>query len=163
MCVGKIFNYCSLLHFNEVKYFSQDGRGLPNGIGFQRGNFIKECAENASSFVLSEIVFGGQNISGGRFGGVIILPVTEENHALCREIITKTIAPISHRYSIGNAFRGLYIGTHAEVYDADSITIEVGGLSSCNLLRFTASIAKALNQTALIVKDHSSNKIYRYK
>ena len=53
MCVGEIFNYCSLLHFNEVKYFSQDGRGLPNGIGFQRGNFIKECAENASSFVLS--------------------------------------------------------------------------------------------------------------
>jgi hypothetical protein len=49
------------------------------------------------------------------------------------------------------------------VYDADSITIEAGGLSSRNLLRFTASIAKALNQTALIVKDHSSNKIYRYK
>ena len=46
MCAGKILNYCSLLHFNEVKYFSQDGRGLPNGIGFQRGNFIKECAEN---------------------------------------------------------------------------------------------------------------------
>ena len=34
ICAGKIFDYYSLRHFKEIKYFSLDGRTIPNGIGF---------------------------------------------------------------------------------------------------------------------------------
>ena len=162
MRIRELFNYCRMRHFKEIKYFSKDGRSLPNGVGFQRGNFLKECADNANSFVLSEVMFSGQKSTNGKREGVIILPAnTNNNHN--DDIITQSIATISQAYSIGNAFRGRYIGVYDEIYDKNSITIEVNGLSRGGLYRFATSVARALHQKALIVKDLNSNKIYYYK
>ena len=160
--IKDIFNYCRLRHFKEIKYFSPDGRTMPNGIGFQRGNFIKECADNANSFALTEAVFCGQKSPNGKRGGVIILPANTNNN-LNDDAITQSIATISQAYAIGNAFRGRYIGAYDEIYDKNSITIEVNGLSRGGLCRFATSVARALCQKALIVKDLNSNKIYYYK
>ena len=160
--IKDIFNYCRLCHFKEIKYFSRDGRNVPNGVGFQRGNFIKECIDNASNFVLSEALRGEQNRSSGYFGGVIILPANTNNN-LNDDAITQSIATISQAYAVGNVFRGRYIGVYDEIYDKNSITIEVNGLSRGGLYRFTTSVARALHQKALIVKDLNSNKIYYYK
>ena len=162
ICVNKIFDYFSRRHFREIKYFSRDGRTMPNGIGFQRGNFIKECADNANSFALTEAVFCGQKSPNGKHDGVIILPANT-NYNLNDDAITQSIATISQTYAVGNAFRGRYIGVHDEIYDKNSITIEVNGLSRGGLYRFTTSVASALHQKALIVKDLNSNKIYYYK
>lgn len=162
ICAGNIFDYYNLRHFKEIKYFSRDGRTMPNGIGFQRGNFIKECADNANSFVLSEVVFSGQKSPNGKSCGVIILPVNTNNN-LNDDTITQSIATISQAYSIGNAFRGRYIGVYDEIYDKNSITIEVNGLSRGGLYRVATSVARTLHQKAIIVKDLNSNKIYRYK
>jgi hypothetical protein len=162
ICAGNIFDYYNLRHFKEIKYFSRDGRTMPNGIGFQRGNFIKECADNANSFVLSEVVFSGQKSPNGKCYGVIILPVNTNNN-LNDDTITQSIATISQAYSIGNAFRGRYIGVYDEIYDKNSITIEVNGLSRGGLYRVATSVARTLHQKAIIVKDLNSNKIYRYK
>ena len=160
--IKDIFNYCRLCHFKEIKYFSRDGRNVPNGVGFQRGNFIKECIDNASNFVLSEALRGEQNRSSCCFGGVIILPANT-NNKLNDDAITQSIATTSQAYSIGNAYRGRYIGVYDEIYDKNSITIEVYGLSQLALLRCADFIARALHQKALIVKDVNSNKIYYYK
>ena len=92
ICAGNIFDYYNLRHFKEIKYFSRDGRTMPNGIGFQRGNFIKECADNANRFVLSEVVFSGQKSPNGKSCGVIILPVNTNNN-LNDDTITKVLQP----------------------------------------------------------------------
>lgn len=160
--IKDIFNHCRLRHFKEIKYFSRDGLTMPNGIGFQRGNFIKECSDNANSFALTQEVFCGQKSPNGKCGGVIILPVSTNNN-LNDDIITQSIAIISQAYSIGNAFQGRYIGAYYEIYDKSSITIEINGLSIRGVLRFATSIAKALHQKTLIIKDLNSNKIYYYK
>ena len=114
--IKDVFNYCRLRHFKEIKYFSRDGLTMPNGIGFQRGNFIKECSNNANNFVLSKAVFGEQNKSNGCCGGVIILP-TKTILNLNSDVITQIAVTISRPYSIGNAFRGRYIGAYDEIYD----------------------------------------------
>ena len=159
--IKDIFKYCRLRHFKEIKYFSRDGQTRPNGIGFQRGNFIKECADNANSFALTEAVFCGQKSPNGKRGGVIILPTNSSNN-LNDDVISQSIAIISQAYSIGNAFQGRYIGAYDEIYDKTSITIEVNGLSKSGLCRVATSVARALHQKALIVKDLNSNKIYYY-
>ena len=162
--IKDIFIYCPLRHFKEVKYFSLDGRSLPNGVGFQRGNFLKECADNARNFALSNLLREGC----GCRGGVIIFPSEATSSSLNHDAIKQCIATFSQQYfpltyTIGNAFRGNYIGTHGEVYNESSTTIEVDGLPRSDFFRSADFIARALHQRSLILKDLNSNKIYGYK
>ena len=163
ICVNKIFDYFSRRHFCEVKYFSRDGRDLPNGVGFQRGNFLKECADNANSFVLSEKVFGGNKMANDHRGGVIVFP-SAANTILDNAQISQQLATFSQGFivacAIGKAFKGMYIDGNNERYDINSTTIEVSGLPSKDLLRLAEQIAKELHQEQIFVKDLNRNKIY---
>ena len=161
--IKDIFNYCRLRHFKEIKYFSRDGQTIPNGIGFQRGNFIKECADNANSFALTEKVFCGQKLQNRERGGVIVFPASSDAR-LDRDKICLWLATLSQgvigAYAIGNAFGGGYIDGNNELYDERSITIEFGGLASKDLLHFAKRLAKELHQNSILVKDLNDNKIY---
>ena len=157
-----IWKRCRRRQFCEIKYFSRDGCSLPNGAGFQRGNFIKECADNANSFVLSEAVFCGQKLQNGERGGVIVFPVSA-NTRLDRDKISLWLATLSQgvvAYAIGNTFGGEYIDDNNELYDERSITIEFGCMASKDLLHFAKRLAKELHQNSILVKDLNDNKIY---
>ena len=163
ICVNKIFDYFSRRHFSEIKYFSRDGKSMPNGEGFQRGNFLKGCADNANSFVLSENRFGGNEMANDHRGGVIVFP-SAANTILDNAQISQQLATFSQGFivacAIGKAFKGMYIDGNNERYDINSTTIEVSGLPSKDLIRLAEQIAKELHQEQIFVKDLNRNKIY---
>lgn len=63
-------------------------------------------------------------------------------------------------YSIGNTFKGKYIGDNYEEYNEGSISIEVNGLSNKALLYLGEMIARAFYQETVLIKDLNKNKIY---
>ena len=152
---SRILNLFIKCHFREVKYFSTDGCTMPNGVGFQRGNFIKSCADNARNFTLSPT-----SNDANLCVGVIVFPSHTSpidcdvlNHHLA------TLAPAPPTYILGNAFQGHYVAPNGTLYDSTSPTIELHAASTSTLLRF----AQSLSQSAMLVKDFASNKIYNTK
>ena len=63
-------------------------------------------------------------------------------------------------YSIGNAFKGRYVGDNGGEYNERSMTIEINGLSSEALLYLGEMIARAFHQETVLIKDLNKNKIY---
>lgn len=126
--------------FKEVRYFSRDGSTMPNGIGFQRGNFLHEGKVNKEAFD-----------ADGAVSGIIVFPSPE--------LDTGSISDIVGAHSVGNVFKGKYVGKNDEVFDEHSTTIAVAGLSSKELLRLAANLAGLLHQQSVLVKDTTKNKI----
>ena len=150
--ISRIIEHFVRRTFREVKYFSPDGCTMPNGVGFQRGNFIKSCADNACNFTLSPT-----SNDANPCVGVIVFPSHTQpidcdvlNHHLA------TLAPAPPTCNLGNAFQGHYIAPNGTLYDSTSPTIELHTASTSTLLR----LAKSLSQTSLLVKDFANNKIY---
>lgn len=176
--------------FKEVRYFSRNGKGMPNGVGFQRGGFLHECKINAESFVLNEKVHDNQYGLSDYRGGIIVFSTDVNAVKLDQNsIINKVkqlIATFSQRYnasaklhkvvnkfnrynttndyigaySVGNAFRGKYVGDNGEEYNESSTTIEVNGLSSKGLLWLAEFIARSFHQETVLVKDFNTMKFY---
>lgn len=63
-------------------------------------------------------------------------------------------------FSIGNFFSGRYIGDNNKVFDENSISIEVNGLSSKGLIYLAEKIAQEFHQETVLVKDLNVNKIF---
>lgn len=68
----KLYDLSDPKHFREIKYFSPDGRNMPNGIGYERGNFLHECKVNSDNFVLDEGVHPVQYGLNKYRGGIIV-------------------------------------------------------------------------------------------
>lgn len=188
--VDDVINECSLKHFREVKYFSKNGKTMPNGIGYQRGNFIKECKDNKNAFILNEDVHSNQYGLTNYRGGIIVFSTDVNAVSLdknkLKNKIKQIIATFSQRfntggimhkvvnsfnkhnesedyigaYSIGNSFQGKYVGDNGEEYNERSTTVEINGLSSEGLLRLAEMIARIFHQETVLVKDLNQNKIY---
>lgn len=175
-------------YFREIKYFSTDGSTMPNGIGYQRGNFIHECYVNAEKFILDEAIHNNQYGLSDYRGGVIVFS-TDVNavdldknkiYNKVKQILTTlnqriNTSKIAHKiinkfnkynseyigaYSVGKAFKGKYVGDNGEEYDERSTTIEINGLSSDGLLRLAEMIARIFHQETVLVKDFNNMKIY---
>lgn len=185
-----ILRECSTKHFKEVKYFSRNGKSMPNGIGYQRGNFLLECKKNKSAFTLSEEVHPQQYNLPNYRGGIIVFSTDVNAISLdknkLKNRIKQIVATFNQRintggilhkvvnkfnkynstndeigaYSVGNAFMGKYVGDNGEEYSERSTTIEVNGLSSEGLLRLAEMIARIFHQETVLVKDLNQNKIY---
>jgi len=63
-------------------------------------------------------------------------------------------------FSIGNFFKGRYIGKNDKVYDGKSSSIEIAGVPSEVLLIFGTEIAKEFKQETVLIKDLNKNKFY---
>ena len=63
-------------------------------------------------------------------------------------------------YSLGNFFKGKYVGDNGEMFDDRSLSIEINGLSSKGLLRLAEYICQDFLQETVLVKDLNTNKIY---
>ena len=174
--------------FKEIKYFSPDGNEMPNGIAFQRGNFLKECKDNLNVFVLDEDIHGNQYGVVDYRGCVIVFStdvnaVELDNNKILNKVkqIIATLgqrlntSKISHKiitdfnrendeyigaYSIGHAFKGHYVGDNGEQYNEHSTTLEIGGLSSQGLLRIAEMLCRTFRQETVLVKDFNNMKFY---
>ena len=63
-------------------------------------------------------------------------------------------------YSVGNFFKGKYVGDNGEMYNDKSLSVEINGISSRNLLSFAELLAKEFMQETVLIKDLNLNKIY---
>lgn len=63
-------------------------------------------------------------------------------------------------YSVGNFFKGRYVGDNGEMYNEKSLSVEINGISSMNLLSFAELLANEFMQETVLVKDLNMNKIY---
>lgn len=63
-------------------------------------------------------------------------------------------------YSLGNFFKGKYVGDNGEMFNDRSICLEINGLSSKSLLKLAEMIADRFRQETVLVKDLNRNKIY---
>lgn len=63
-------------------------------------------------------------------------------------------------YSLGNFFKGKYVGDNGEMFNDKSICLEINGLSSKSLLKLAEMIADRFRQETVLVKDLNRNKIY---
>ena len=174
--------------YREIEYFHPEGKTMPNGHSIQRGGYIQECIKNAESFVLDEGVHGEQYGLSKYKGGVIVF-ATDVNAVKLHDnnVINKVkqfIETIKNRwgkdkivhnainrfnkdseerigaYSLGNFFKGKYIGDNGEMFSDKSISLEIDGLSSKSLLRLAEILATDFKQETVLVKDLNKNKIY---
>ena len=63
-------------------------------------------------------------------------------------------------YSVGNFFKGKYVGDNGEMYNEKSLSVEINGISSMHLLSFAELLAQEFMQETVLVKDLNMNKIY---
>lgn len=174
----------SASHFKEIKYFSPDGKTMPNGIAFERGNFFHECRLNSEKFIIDKEVHPVQYGLKEHRGGIIVLSTDIRAVQLdsnIKPIITTfwkryNSSSNLHRmvnmfnkynktkfigaYSVRHAFNGKYVGYNGEKYNEHSTTIEINGLSCRGLLILSEMIARALYQESVLIKDLNKMKLY---
>ena len=163
--------------FREVKYFHPSGSTLPNGSHYQKGGFLNECRKNMNDFVLDENVHGEQMAKYR--GGLIVLAVDEDAvQTLDNRIANATKQFIESlkdhfdkdnprnngecigAYSLGNFFKGKYVGDNGKMFDDRSVCMEINGLSDKSLLKLAEMIAERFKQKSVLVKDFNQDKIY---
>lgn len=174
--------------WKEVRYFHPEGKKMPNGSHYQRGGFIQECKQNANSFILDEGVHNNQDGMSDYRGGIIVFStdvnaleldrdkmlnkikqiITTYKNRFNRDSIIHNIMNKSNEtdgeyigaYSVGNFFKGKYVGDNGEMYNEKSLGVEINGLSSKSLLTVAEMIAQEFMQRTVLVKDLNKNKIY---
>ncbi len=109
----------------KVRWFHPDGEKMPNGVFFQRGSWLAECAENARRFAAADGV------------GVVVFP---------------TGAQVEGG---GKAFSGSYVSEGGIRYDSGSPTRTLEGVSGRELLKHAAKLAEAWGQPEVPFFDGS--------
>lgn len=184
----KVLSETKHTNWTEVKYFHPQRQTMPNGSHYQRGGFLQECRENLNSFILDEGVHGNQYGMAKYRGGIIVFSTdvnaveldknkiinkikqvitTFKNRLKKDTIIHNVMNKFNDKggeyigaYSVGNFFKGKYVGDNGEMYNERSLAIEINGLSSESLLKFAEMIAQKCMQKTVLVKDLNKNKIY---
>lgn len=72
----------------------------------------------------------------------------------------KKIEDFIGAFSIGSFFNGRYIGDNGKVFDENSMSIEVNGISNDALIYLAEKIAMEFNQETVLVKDLDYKKIF---
>lgn len=186
--VNHLLKECSKRHFKEIKYFSPTEQKIPTGIAFARGGFIHECKKNGEAFTPVKEVYADQDCKKRYQGGVIVFPADATVAKLDTNALNRDIKQILHTfnqrinkfeilhkiknkfnncnkehisaYCVGNFFHGKYIGNNGEIYDKQSLTLEVNGLSTKGLLYLAETVARIFKQKCSVVKDLNTSKIY---
>lgn len=163
----------------KIKHFHPEGLVFPNGSHYQRGGYLRECRKNLDSFVLDEGVHDTQHGMSDNRGGIIVFSTDinalklDDNKVLnkIRQILTsyKKDSMIKSNdnggesigaYSVGNFFKGKYVGDNGKMFADKSLSIEINGLSRKSLLKMAEMLAQEFLQETVLVKDLNKNKIY---
>lgn len=146
--------------FREVRLFSRAGKVMPCGIYYACDEFLRECRANSEAFQLCENMHRSDAYTR-LSGGVIVF--RSKNHPVFDnvEAVTRIADEVlAQKFKIGHAFQGSYVDSAGETYNGNSITIEIDGLSSFGLLSAAEIFAYKLHQSAIIVKDLNTMRIY---
>ena len=186
--IVKVLSETQHTKWTEGKYFHPQRQTMPNGSHYQRGGFLQECRENLNSFILDEGVHGNQYGMAKYRGGIIVFSTdvnaveldknkiinkikqvitTFKNRLKKDTIIHNVMNKFNDKggeyigaYSVGNFFKGKYVGDNGEMYNERSLAVEINGLSSESLLKVAEMIAQEFMQETVLVKDLNKNKIY---
>lgn len=144
-----IFTSTRHIKFGEIKYFHPSGRTtLPNGHPIQKGAFIHECHINSNSFESSFCR-----------GYCIVLPSNQDlTYDGIKACIVETDS--SDTYTIGNYFNGKYIADTDEIFNDNSISISVKGISNKKLTKLVEHLLTQLPIERLLIRNSSNNKIF---
>ena len=82
------------------------------------------------------------------------------NEYIKKEVGGKKIEDYIGAFSIGNFFNGRYVGDNEKVFDKNSLSIEINGISSESLIFLAEEVAQEFIQETVLVKDLNSNKIF---
>lgn len=183
-----LLSSCNASHFRIIKYFDPEGRSMPNGIGFQRGNFLHQCRLNADKFVVSGCI---ADMDKQFRGGVMVFPADKHPVILpalgllenvivramtlfrqrfsfrnigrrFRNILRKGRAGERHsvEYVVGHFFTGHYVGGNGSIFCKESMSIELNGLSTHDLLCLAEFLCKLFGQKAVLVKEFERGRLY---
>lgn len=62
-------------------------------------------------------------------------------------------------WTVGKFLHGRYTGKNGKVYDENSISVELIGISSDELIKIAEEVCRAFDQEAVLVKDYSKQKV----
>ena len=114
----------------KVQWFHPDGEKMPNGVFFQRGGWLAECAENARRFAAADGV------------GVVVFPSGAQVEGG------------------GKAFAGRYVSEGGIRYDSGSPTRALEGVSGRELLKRASELAAAWGQPEVLVREADGKEIW---
>lgn len=86
--------------------------------------------------------------------------VKKFNDFLNKKLGDKNLEDYIGSFSIGNFFKGRYVGDNGKIFNEKSISIELGGISFEGLIYFAEEIARDFLQETVLVKDFNHNKIF---
>ena len=86
--------------------------------------------------------------------------ISDYNLEKGKELGGKEINDKVGSFSIGNFFNGRYFDDSGNIYDENSQTLEVNGISSEGLIFLAEEICKEYQQETVLVKDINLNKIF---
>ena len=165
-CIDKVLPGNKNARWHEVKYFHPKGKIMPNGSHYQRGGFIHECSQNFNSFVPDSGVHGSHYGMSEYRGGIIVFPAVSNSmpilvskfYSNVKQVITDL--DFIGEYAVGHHFKGRYVGNKGDIFDDNSLSVEINRLSSASLLKVAEMLAHELMLETVIVKDLNNNKIY---
>ena len=149
------------MKIQKITYFHPSGKTLPNGSHFQRGGFLHDCRLNKEAFTLAFPHLEGPCGLGCQ-GGVIIFPTNTEVVDFPLEI-PQAHYLVNHSISdllIGHIFQGMYVDSDGNVYNKESLTVEVDGEFFESVFGLAQELAQMIYLKNVIVKDLSENEIY---
>ena len=155
-------------HIKEVEFFHPSGKSLPNGSYIQRGGFLHECRQNKESYTIDKIMHDTNNGLSVKYkGGIITFVTTFKLSAFLIKEVEQAIETYcctynkcAVTYNVGKSFYGKYIGDKGEVYDEESLSVEINALTSKSLIKLSEYLADTFSQETLLVKDLNENKIF---
>lgn len=190
----------SRFKFKVIKYFHPTGKSMPNGIGYQRGWFLKECRDNMNSFTYE---IPPRCIRSSLRGGVILFPynvnaavagkddcnpdihtvekvvkqalhVDDRHRHFCHYSFKGKITGLIRQWLIirqknvsviagkGHAFTGLYPCSNGCVFNEDSVSLEIQGISPGRMLKLAGLLRRTFNQESVLVRSLNNGKTYLY-
>lgn len=114
----------------KVRWFHPEGGRIPNGVYFQRGGWLAECAVNAARF----------KQEGG--AGLVVFP---------------SGAKIP---GAGQAFTGSYVSEGGIRYDGESPTLVLESASGKTLLKQAGELAAEWGQSEVLVREAHGKGIW---
>lgn len=132
-----------------------ESKGAYNGMRYI-SNKINRTADNmmCSSFGVNGDI--GCNVPQDASGGIVVFS-TEANVAQLFELKFNNYDLAG--WTIGHYFNGRYTAKDGNIYDENSLSLELIGISTDTLLKIAEEICKDFQLESVLVKDYPSDRI----
>lgn len=169
------------MNIKKLRYLSPDGRDdCPQGVYLAKGAWHQNARINESSFITDAqgSPFGNKSERGkldiANKGGVIVFPSAYDysGNKTATAAITDFFSGINKlseelfrhdpagTFSVGKFFYGQYTGENGDIFSSESLSINVGIVSTKVLLLLAGELADYLEASSFIIKDLNKGNFY---